>query len=71
MMSGSDLQGRWMPSSVMEEDVLKLREAKYPDIHWPYAPEDPAMVEVLFGRKGWRLGRWSSRMDGQRKRRRG
>ena len=28
-MSGSDLQGRWMPSSVMEEDVLKLREAKY------------------------------------------
>ena len=28
-MSGSDLQGRWMPSSVMEEDVLKLQEAKY------------------------------------------
>ena len=28
-MSGSDLQGRWMPSSVTEEDVLKLREAKY------------------------------------------
>ena len=28
-MSGSNLQGRWMPSSVMEEDVLKLREAKY------------------------------------------
>ena len=28
-MSGSDLQGRWMPSSVTEEDVLKLQEAKY------------------------------------------
>ena len=28
-MSGSDLQGRWMPSSVTEEDILKLREAKY------------------------------------------
>ena len=28
-MSGSDPQGRWMPSSVTEEDVLKLREAKY------------------------------------------
>ena len=28
-MSGSDLQGRCMPSSVTEEDVLKLREAKY------------------------------------------
>ena len=28
-MSGSNLQGRWMPSSVTEEDVLKLREAKY------------------------------------------
>ena len=28
-MSGSDLQGRWMPSSVTEEDVLKLREARF------------------------------------------
>ena len=28
-MSGSDLQGRWMPSFVTEEDVLKLREAKH------------------------------------------
>ena len=28
-MSGSDIQGWWMPSSVTEEDVLKLREAKY------------------------------------------
>ena len=28
-MSGSDLQGRWMPSSVTEGDVLKLREARY------------------------------------------
>ena len=28
-MSGSDLQGRWMRSSVTEEDILKLREAKY------------------------------------------
>ena len=29
MMSGSDLQGRSMPSSVTEEDVLKLRDARY------------------------------------------
>ena len=29
IMSGSDLQGRWMPSSVTKEDILKLREAKY------------------------------------------
>ena len=28
-MSGSNLQGRWMPSSVTEEDIKKLREAKY------------------------------------------
>ena len=28
-MSGSDLQGRWMPSSITEEDVLKLRDARY------------------------------------------
>src|SRR3954467_515839 len=28
-ISGSDLQGRWMPSSVTEEDVLKLREARF------------------------------------------
>ena len=28
-MSGSDLQVRWTPSSVTEEDVLKLREAKF------------------------------------------
>ena len=28
-MSGSDLRGRWMPSSVTEEDVLKLREARF------------------------------------------
>ena len=28
-MSGSNLQGRWMPSSVMEEDIKKLREARY------------------------------------------
>ena len=28
-MSGSNLQGRWMPSSVTEEDVLKLRGARY------------------------------------------
>ena len=29
MMSDSDLRGRWMPSSIMEEDVQKLREARY------------------------------------------
>ena len=28
-MSGSGLQGRWMPSSVTEEDVQKLRDASY------------------------------------------
>ena len=28
-MSGSDLQGRWMPSSITEGDVLKLRDARY------------------------------------------
>ena len=28
-MSGSDLQGRWMPSSITEEDVRKLRDARY------------------------------------------
>ena len=29
IMSGSSLQGRWMPSSVTEEDIKKLREARY------------------------------------------
>ena len=29
MMSGSDPHGRWMSSSVTEEDVLKLRDARY------------------------------------------
>ena len=28
-MSGSSLQGRWMPSSITEEDMLKLRDARY------------------------------------------
>ena len=28
-MSGSSLQGRWTPSSVTEEDIKKLREARY------------------------------------------
>ena len=28
-MSGSNLQGRWMASSVTEEDIKKLREARY------------------------------------------
>ena len=28
-MSGSNLQGWWMASSVTEEDIVKLREAKY------------------------------------------
>src|SRR3954467_12937720 len=28
-MSGSDLRGRWMPSSVTEEDVSMLREARF------------------------------------------
>ena len=28
-MSGSNLQGWWMPSSIMEEDTKKLREARY------------------------------------------
>ena len=29
IMSGSNLQGRWMASSVTEEDIKKLREARY------------------------------------------
>ena len=29
IMSGSNLQGRWMASSVIEEDIKKLREARY------------------------------------------
>ena len=28
-MSGSSLQGWWIPSSVTEEDIKKLREARY------------------------------------------
>ena len=28
-MSGSNLQGRWIASSVTEEDIKKLREARY------------------------------------------
>ena len=28
-MSGPNLQGRWMASSVTEEDIKKLREARY------------------------------------------
>ena len=28
-MFGSNLQGWWMPSSVTEEDIKKLREARY------------------------------------------
>ena len=28
-MSGSDLQGWWVPSSITEEDVRKLRDARY------------------------------------------
>ena len=28
-MSGSNLEGWWMPSSVTEEDIKKLREARY------------------------------------------
>ena len=28
-MSGSNLLGWWMPSSVIEEDIKKLREARY------------------------------------------
>ena len=34
----------------------------------PCAP-DPDMIGVLFGRKSWVLGRCSSRMDEQRKKR--
>ena len=29
ILSGSSLQGRWMSSSVTEEDIKKLREARY------------------------------------------
>ena len=36
-MSGSNLQGRWMPSSVTEGDIKRLREARYLTakiLHW-------------------------------------
>ena len=29
VMSGSSLQGRWVPSSVTKEDIKKLMEARY------------------------------------------
>ena len=29
IMSGSNLQGRWMASSVIEEDIAKLKEVSY------------------------------------------
>ena len=35
-MSGSNLQGRWMASSVTEEDIKKLREARYLTVEIPH-----------------------------------
>ena len=47
-MSGSDLQGRWMPSSVTEEDVLKLQEAKYLTYEISHRlPSSPANMSCL------------------------
>ena len=44
-MSGSDLQGRWMPSSVTEEDVLKLRDARY--LTYEISHRLPAQGQVI------------------------
>ena len=44
-MSGSSLQGRWVPSSITEEDIKKLREAKYltAEILHPLPPRGQAV----------------------------
>ena len=44
-MSGSDLQGRWMPSSITEEDVLKLRDARY--LTYEILQRLPAIGQVI------------------------
>ena len=46
-------------------DILPLNGEA---IHLPCAP-DPDMIGVLFGRNRWVLGRWSSRMNEQMKKR--
>ena len=44
-MSGSNLQGRWMPSSITEEDIKKLREARYLTAEIPHRL--PAQGQVI------------------------
>ena len=44
-MSGSNLQGQWMASSVTEEDVKKLREARYLTTEIPHRL--PAQGQVV------------------------
>ena len=43
-MSGSNLQGRWMASSVTEEDIAKLREARYLTAEIPHRLPAPGQV---------------------------
>ena len=45
IMSGSNLQGRWMASSVTEEDIKKLREARYLTAEIPHRL--PAQGQVI------------------------
>ena len=44
-MSGSNLQGRWMASFVTEEDIKKLREARYLTAEIPHRL--PAQGQVI------------------------
>ena len=44
-MSGSNLQGRWMASSITEEDIRKLREARYLTAEIPHRL--PAQGQVI------------------------
>ena len=43
-MSGSDHQGRWMASSVTEEDIVKLREAGYLTVDVKHMLPSPGQV---------------------------
>mgnify|MGYP005814033871 CR=1 FL=1 len=44
-MSGSNLQGRWMASSITEEDIKKLRKARYLTAEIPHRL--PAQGQVI------------------------
>ena len=45
IMSGPSPQGRWVASSVTEEDIAKLREARYLTVETPHRL--PAQVQVI------------------------